>query len=679
MKVRVLESIPKDFRAGPENQFKAFERLKQSKVNWTYLSPPKNFDAGGGRSGKYVQGTDFVILNTAGESYASYADYAIAMVDEIETKAHIGQRFTIVSDSPFFNDSKHLYSIGAYPFFRAGGYMGVFTKQGTDDSFGSADLYLGSRRGMAVVADQYLIGFKAVFGGKELPCAIQAKAAELVIRTRYGNLYLCFAEPSLLLVRGDPGMGIKFYKNAMESNKFMKAHGDSAWETMHRFVGTLTYKAVKGRGVMDAKWRFDQGTTPNGEILITPEESGGAILVAVEESRWSGAVRDTYPDYEQGLESVKKDWEIFLDSIPSLPLGFEEKREAAAYALWSHIVFPSGGIKRPLIYMFPNEPASSWQQWFNALAVSMKDLSLGTELLINPIDAQSPSGQIPHAYDDSRFNAPQPKPCINGWVLKILMKQHDLGKAISRDKLEYMYAGFGRWADWYLKYRDDDQSGLPQCDSGPESGTDDASCFRVHNQLKTPDMAAFLALCFEAQGDLAKILGKSAAETDTWYAKSRDLIDLLIKKMWNGKRWIALVTGTGEEVATASSLYYQTIVLGKRLPWEIINKMAEDLSVEDGWLTPYGIASENLSSSDDLAMGMHMATAYILPSTNMLIAEGLYEAGKIDLAKKIARRYCQAVKDGGFSLLINPFRGARGGGGTWAACAYIFLADLLGR
>jgi hypothetical protein len=590
--------------------------------------------------------------------------------------APIHRHSTTVPDSPF-HDSQGLYRLASYPFFRAGGYMGVFLSPVGNDAYGAADPYIGSRRGMAAVSDQKLVDLRPVCGGKELPCAVEASATELTLRTRHGSLYFCFAEPSLLLVRGDPGMGLRIYKDAMEGNKFMKAHGPSAWETMHRFVGTVTYKVLKGKGVMDAKWSYAQTTTPNGQIVITPETEDGVILAAIEESRWGGAVRDSYPSYEQGLGSVKKEWEEFLDTIPALPGGFAEKREEAAYALWPHLVGASGHIKRPLMYMFPTEPGSSWQQWFNALALGLQDIKLAVELMINPLDAQSPAGQIPHAYDDSRFNAPQPKPCINGWALKLLMKKHDLVKEIPREKLEYMYRGFGKWADWYLLYRDDDSSGLPQCDCGPESGTDDASCFKVHNQLKTPDLAAYLALCFEAQGDLAKMLGKDAGEADAWYRKSKNLIDLLIKKMWNGKRWTALVNGTHEEVATESSLYYQTIVLGKRLPGEIIDQMAEDLSIEGRWLTPYGIASENLAASSDLRLGMHMSLAYVLPSPQMLICTGLYDAGKIELAKKIARRYCETIQEGGFSMLVNPFDGRGRPGGSWAACAYILLSDLL--
>lgn len=36
-------------------------------------------------------------LNSRGESTLSYADYAIALVDEIESGDHIGQRISVVS------------------------------------------------------------------------------------------------------------------------------------------------------------------------------------------------------------------------------------------------------------------------------------------------------------------------------------------------------------------------------------------------------------------------------------------------------------------------------------------------------------------------------------------------------------------------------------------------------
>lgn len=78
---------------------KALDQLKNvTDVNWTYLSPAANFVADGIRTGHYLLGNENLLLNSKGESQISYADYAIAMVDEIELSKHIKQRFTVVSE-----------------------------------------------------------------------------------------------------------------------------------------------------------------------------------------------------------------------------------------------------------------------------------------------------------------------------------------------------------------------------------------------------------------------------------------------------------------------------------------------------------------------------------------------------------------------------------------------------
>lgn len=70
----------------------------EQEVKWTYISPAGDFQAEGERTGKYVLGGEELILNSRGESVISYADYAIALVDEIEKGNHIGQRISVVGE-----------------------------------------------------------------------------------------------------------------------------------------------------------------------------------------------------------------------------------------------------------------------------------------------------------------------------------------------------------------------------------------------------------------------------------------------------------------------------------------------------------------------------------------------------------------------------------------------------
>lgn len=65
-------------------------------VKWTYISPAADFQAEGERTGSYILGGEELTLSADGVSEVSYADYAIAMVDEIESGDHICKRISVV-------------------------------------------------------------------------------------------------------------------------------------------------------------------------------------------------------------------------------------------------------------------------------------------------------------------------------------------------------------------------------------------------------------------------------------------------------------------------------------------------------------------------------------------------------------------------------------------------------
>lgn len=62
-------------------------------LDWTFLSPSAMF-VPGERTGTFRLGKD-MLLTTAEGSSISYEDYAIALVDELETPRHVRQRFTV--------------------------------------------------------------------------------------------------------------------------------------------------------------------------------------------------------------------------------------------------------------------------------------------------------------------------------------------------------------------------------------------------------------------------------------------------------------------------------------------------------------------------------------------------------------------------------------------------------
>ncbi len=89
--------FPEEYKPLAKAMAKALGELRERKdVKWTYISPAADFQADGERSGKYLLGGEELMVSSRNESIISYADYALAMVDEIEKGAHIGQRIGVV-------------------------------------------------------------------------------------------------------------------------------------------------------------------------------------------------------------------------------------------------------------------------------------------------------------------------------------------------------------------------------------------------------------------------------------------------------------------------------------------------------------------------------------------------------------------------------------------------------
>ena len=91
--------FPDSFKPLASAMAKALSELRERKdVKWTYISPAGDFQAEGERTGKYILGGEELTLNSGGESIISYADYAIAMVDEAVNGNNIQKRISVVRE-----------------------------------------------------------------------------------------------------------------------------------------------------------------------------------------------------------------------------------------------------------------------------------------------------------------------------------------------------------------------------------------------------------------------------------------------------------------------------------------------------------------------------------------------------------------------------------------------------
>ena len=77
--------FPDDWKPLSAAAGKVLAHLRETDgLKWTFVSPAADFQADGERTGEYILAGEEFTLNSRGESTLSYADYAIAMVDEIE-------------------------------------------------------------------------------------------------------------------------------------------------------------------------------------------------------------------------------------------------------------------------------------------------------------------------------------------------------------------------------------------------------------------------------------------------------------------------------------------------------------------------------------------------------------------------------------------------------------------
>lgn len=95
--VDVVDSdfYPADHKAHTLHNREILRSLKRGEhdLDWTYVSPPLNIKSGT-RTGRFRLGTDQLLRDAEGDSRISEADFAIAILDELDKGQFIRKRFT---------------------------------------------------------------------------------------------------------------------------------------------------------------------------------------------------------------------------------------------------------------------------------------------------------------------------------------------------------------------------------------------------------------------------------------------------------------------------------------------------------------------------------------------------------------------------------------------------------
>lgn len=96
--LRVVDSgvIPDAIMGGVKSlgEFYLNTLIHEKDIDWVFFSPAGTLEPGK-RTGVFRLGKDDLIVDENGNSHISVEDYAVAMVDELETPKHHYERFTI--------------------------------------------------------------------------------------------------------------------------------------------------------------------------------------------------------------------------------------------------------------------------------------------------------------------------------------------------------------------------------------------------------------------------------------------------------------------------------------------------------------------------------------------------------------------------------------------------------
>jgi len=568
----------------------------------------------------------------------------------------------------------------------------AFPEEGDDPAF--PKLYLSISQNFITPTRWNLVRFAPTFGGEEIPFTYIATPSVLRLVTDKGEVRVDMDANDIIRLESEDGLGLLF-SMTFEMHEKCLDRGDGTIDMGINVTGEFLFEATTGRQTLNAVWNYRWMKPLEPSITWEPEGKNVAGYVLFNEQI---VIRPALPlrPLDELIAANKKSFEDWAAKYPKLPEKYAEVRNYAVYNIWSSYMAPKGMLMHPTVYMMRSgllTRAMTWQQSYQAMA-AWRNPELCLSLLYSMFTLQDEYGMLPDGASDKEVIYTATKPPFQGFALSWILSHQDI-ECIDRELIEKLYGPFVKWVRWWLTFRDLDQDGLVGYAHGDESGFDDSSIFAGGVPVETPDAAAFIILCLEALGKLAGRLGLTEESAD-WQKQSDEMLKKMLDTMWNGEKFICLREKTHEVVDQESISVYQPIILGRRLPQEVIDKLTAAIMDPERFFTPHGIASESRKSPYyDGGMGGFVLGMPIAP-VQLMITLGLYTAGKTAEAKKIAEVWLGMGNEGpeGPLTVWRPpvpvpvsddpdekpvFTGVRYPGGccTWGSAVFLILGDML--
>ncbi|MDR2615739.1 MAG: hypothetical protein LBC28_04075 [Oscillospiraceae bacterium] len=575
------------------------------------------------------------------------------------------------------------------PFSRRGSFLALANDNYGEDLYGKCNLWLCSSRITGIMDFNANNGFRIlkfalIHGGHPVPYVLDTTPYEVTMRSRYGSVRFTFAETKLVLAAADSAdislrmtiqKPISWFADPEPSTPLAKVPG-----------AVLDFRASKLQVFSENLWQNNEYTEAR------PGGKDGKLFVAFEDFyKGEPKIRPSYPSYEEGLKDVKADFDGYAAKVcPKLPAEFEPGRLPALWHTWQMTVVPDGesAYKRVMVKMVHSifEGAFVWQQPLQTIVHAKGDLPLAWDIYLSGFEHMGEDGKLTDSLTYEEVPSFGLKPPVHGAALLWLMDNSDFA-SISKGEKEWLYDRLIKWTDFWTKTHDADGDGVVEFAGLLETGWEDAPYFNIGFPCACPDLNALIALQMEAVARLGRDIGKPEDVSAKWEADSKALVKKITEKFWNGEEWFAFNAKTGEKSSTHTASLYFALLLGKRLPQDIIERSIAYMFAENHFDTPFGLATETLDS-DYFFHGFTQGS--IITPSSFWLALALEACGRDDLAKGVSRKYCAMLRDTGYFHIHNALTGkddrsltAFGEKGlfwsAWSSSTYIYLAGKYGE
>ena len=574
------------------------------------------------------------------------------------------------------------------PYSRCGSFLAFANDNQGEDLYGKSNLWLCSSRLEPVTDFNTNNGFRRiklqlVHGGKPVPTVISTTPYEVMLQSRYGEIRFVFAERKLVLAQSTAGLALR-----LTVQKAITWWVDPEPATPLEAVDSAVLDLKTSKLLVAA---VDGTLFQNNEYTEIRPDANGKITLALEDVFvGEPAVRAAYPTYAEGLADVTADFDGYCEAFcPAMPAEFEPARLQALWQNWQMTVLPDGesAYKRRMVKMIHSifEGAFVWQQPLQAIAHA-RTPAIAWDIYCSGFHHMDADGKMTDSLTYQEVPGFGLKPPVHGAALLWLMDNLDMSQFDAGEKA-WVWEGLKKWTEFWTKTHDVDGDGVVEFAALLETGWEDAPYYNIGFPNASPDLNALVILQMDALARLGRDIGKDEAECAKWEADAKTLTDKLVEKFWNGTEWYTFNPKTGEKSDTHTISLYFTLLLGNRLPQEIIDKSIEFMFAENHFDTPYGLSTETLDS--DYFFHGFTQGSIIVPSS-FWMALALEACGRGDLAKNVSRKYCAMLRDKGFFHIHNALTGnedrsltAFGEKGlfwsAWATGTFIYLAEKYGE